>query len=86
MFLAESAEHPAVTQLARSAYDQLAQGADVDHQVLTDLVGEASGKGVLRAMHEKYSPEAYDAIIGPVLREIGRRAPIRSTRTDWRDI
>jgi hypothetical protein len=41
---------------------------------------------VLRAMHAKYSPEAYEAIIGPVLQEIGRRAPIRSTRTDWRDI
>jgi hypothetical protein len=86
MFLAESAAHPAVAEIAQSAYDRLVQGEGVDYQVLSDLIGEASGKGVLRAMHAKYSPEAYEAIIGPVLQEIGRRAPIRSTRTDWRDI
>ena len=86
MFLAESAAHPAVAEIAQSAYDRLVQGEDVDYQVLSELIDEASGKGVLRAMHAKYSPEAYEAIIGPVLQEIGRRAPIRSTRTDWRDI
>jgi hypothetical protein len=86
MFLAESAAHPAVAEIAQSAYDRLVQGEDVGYQVLSELIGEASGKGVLRAMHAKYSPEAYEAIIGPVLQEIGRRAPIRSTRTDWRDI
>jgi hypothetical protein len=37
-------------------------------------------------MRDKYGPEAFAAITGPVLREIGRKAPIRSTRTDWRDI
>ncbi len=86
MFLAESAAHPAVAEIAQSAYDRLVQGEDVGYQVLSELIGEASGKGVLRAMHAKYSPQAYEAIIGPVLQEIGRRAPIRSTRTDWRDI
>ena len=86
MFLAESAAHPAVAEIAQSAHDRLVQGEDVGYQVLSELIGEASGKGVLRAMHAKYSPEAYEAIIGPVLQEIGRRAPIRSTRTDWRDI
>jgi hypothetical protein len=86
MFLSESAAYPAVAEIAQSAYDRLIQGEEVDCQVLSDLVGEASGKGVLRAMHAKYSPEAYEAIIMPVLQEIGRRAPIRSTRTDWRDI
>jgi hypothetical protein len=86
MFLAESAAHPAVAEIAQSAYDRLVQGEDVDYQVLSELIGEASGKGVLRIMHAKYSPEAYEAIIGPILREIGRRAPIKSTRTDWLDI
>ena len=86
MFLSESAAYPAVAEIAQSAYDRLIQGEEVDCQVLSDLVGEASGKGVLRAMHAKYSPEAYEAIIMPVLQEIGRQAPIRSTRTDWRDI
>jgi hypothetical protein len=86
MFLAESAAYPEVAEIAQSAYDRLVEGEDVDYQVLSDLIGEASGKGVLRAIHAKYSPQAYEAIIQPVLQEIGRRAPIRSTRTDWREI
>jgi hypothetical protein len=80
MFLVESAGHPAVAEIAQSAYDRLAEGADIDHRVLSDLVEEASGKGVLRAMRQKYGPVAFEAIIGPVLQEVGRRAPIRSTR------
>jgi hypothetical protein len=79
----ESAAHPAVSEIARSAYDRLVAGEDIDYRVLNDLVDEASGKGVLRAMHQKYGPAAFDAIVMPVLREIGRRAPIRSTRTTW---
>ena len=80
MFLSESADHPAVASLAQSAYDRLAAGEEVDYRLLNDLIGEASGKGVLRAMNSKYSPTAYEAIISPVLDEIGRRAPIRSSR------
>ncbi|MBO0802179.1 MAG: hypothetical protein J2P25_03775 [Nocardiopsaceae bacterium] len=78
MFLSESAEYPAVSSIAQSAYDRLAAGEDVDYEVLDELVGEASAKGVLQAMGQKYSPTAYEAIIAPVLREIGRRKPIRS--------
>ena len=75
-------------QRRRFTADQPLTGgpARTDYQVLSELIGEASGKGVLRIMHAKYSPEAYEAIIGPILREIGRRAPIKSTRTDWLDI
>jgi hypothetical protein len=80
MFLSESADHPAVASLAQSAYDRLAAGEEVDYRLLDDLIGEASGKGVLRAMHRKYSPVAYEAIISPVLDEIGRRKPVRSPR------
>jgi hypothetical protein len=35
---------------------------------------------VLRALHAKYGPVAHEAIIGPVLTEIGRQKPIRSGR------
>jgi hypothetical protein len=80
MLLSESADHPAVASLAQSAYDRLAAGEEVDYRLLDDLIGEASGKGVLRAMHRKYNPVAYEAIIAPVLDEIGRRKPIRSDR------
>lgn len=76
--LSESADHPAVASIARSAYERLANDEPVDYRLLNDLIGEVSGKGVLRALNAKYSPAAYDAIIMPILTEIGRQAPIRS--------
>jgi hypothetical protein len=80
MFLSESAEHPAVAAIAQSAYDQIVRGEDIDYRVLDDLIGEASGKGVLRAISAKYSPVACEAIIAPVLQEIGRRKPVPPRR------
>jgi len=80
MFLTESAAYPAVAELAQSAYDRLTEQGDIDYRVLDELVGEASGKGVLRAMRRTYGPVAFESIIGPVLQEIGRRKPIRSAR------
>jgi hypothetical protein len=80
MFLSESAAHPAVASVAQSAYDRLVEGEEIDYRVLDELIGEASGKGVLRDLHRKYSPEAYEAMIGPILQEIGRSKPILSRR------
>lgn len=80
MLLGESGDHPAVASLAKSAYDQLARGEEVDYRLLDELIGEASGKGVLRALHARYSPVAYEAIIAPILTEIGRRKPVRPRR------
>jgi len=76
MMLAESAAHPAVASLARSAYDQLISDGEVDYHVLSDMIGEASGKGVLRAIHRKYSVTARDAMLMPILREIDRQKPV----------
>jgi hypothetical protein len=80
MFLSESAAYPAVASIAQNAYDRLAEGEEIDYRVLDELIGEASGKGVLRELHRTYSPEAFDAMIGPILQEIGRSKPIRSQR------
>jgi hypothetical protein len=80
MLLSESDGHPAVASLAKSAYDRLARGEEVDYRLLDDLIGEASGKGVLRALHARYSPVAYEAIIMPILTEIGRRKPVPPRR------
>ncbi len=80
MFLSESAAHPAVASIAQSAYDRLAAGEETDYRVLSDLIGEASGKGVLRDLRRKYGPVAFEAMTMPILQEIGRRAPIRSRR------
>lgn len=80
MFACESAEYPAVAEIAQSAYDRLADGGDVDYRVLNELLGEASGKGVLRALRQKYSPTAFEAMIMPICKAVGARAPIRS---DW---
>ena len=38
MFLIESAAHPAVGEIAQSAYDRLVAGEDIDYRVLSDLV------------------------------------------------
>jgi hypothetical protein len=80
MFLSESAAYPAVASIARSAYDRLAEGEEIDYRVLDELIGEASGKGVLRELNRTYSPEAFEAMIGPILQEIGRTKPIQSQR------
>jgi hypothetical protein len=80
MMLHESADQPAVASLAKSVYDRLANDEPVGYQLLDELIGAASGKGVLRALHAKYSPVAYDAIISPILTELGQQKPIRSQR------
>ncbi len=80
MLRAESADHPAVASLAQTVHDRLAHAEPVDYRLLDELIGEASGKGVLRALHAKYSPVAYEAIIGPILTELGRQKPIGSQR------
>jgi hypothetical protein len=38
--------------------DQLTMDGEVDYHVLSDMVAEASGKGVLRAIQRKYSATA----------------------------
>lgn len=78
VMLSESAGHPAVSSIAQSVYERLTRGEDVGYQQLDTLIGEASGKGVLRALHAKYSPVAYDAIMMPILAEIDRQKPVPS--------
>src|SRR5258707_9609647 len=75
MFLAESGD-PHVARIAQAAYDDLSRGRDVPHTVLSELPGEASGKGVPAALRQKYSAAAYESILMQVCREIGRQAPI----------
>jgi hypothetical protein len=83
VFLIESQEWPAVATIAQSVYGLLLDGEVVDYRLLDGLIGEASGKGVLRAMKQKYDPIAFDAILAPIMDEIARTKPIRSTRPEW---
>ena len=76
MILAESADYPEVARLAQSACDALADGDEVPHWILSDMIGEASGKGVLRVLHRKYSATAYEALLMPICREIDRQRPV----------
>ena len=80
MVLSESAGQPAVASIAQSVYDRLAEGQAVDYRLLDELIGEASGKGVLRAINRKYGPGARDAIFGPILHEIDRQKPVPPRR------
>jgi hypothetical protein len=83
VFLIESQEWPAVATIAQSVYGLLLDGEVVDYRLLDGLIGEASGKGVLRAMKQKYDPIAFDAILAPIMDEIARTKPIRFTRPEW---
>ncbi len=80
MILTESRAHPSVERLAQAAYDELASGREVSYLILDDIINEASGKGVLRELHQKYSAAAYDAMLMPILKEIGRRKPVPPRR------
>jgi len=80
MILNESAAHSTVAKIAQAAYDQMASGQEVDYRVLDELVGEASGKGVLRAIRQKYGATAQEAIFTPILREIDREKPVPPRR------
>jgi hypothetical protein len=79
--LSESAEHPGLARLAQSAHDQLTRDGQVDYRVLSDLVGEASGKGVLRGVTRQHGADGRDAVFGPILREIDRQKPVPPRRT-----
>jgi hypothetical protein len=81
MILTESAAHPGLATLAQSVYDQLGTDGEVGYRLLSDLVGEASGKGVLRAISQKYGVTTRDAIFMPILREIDRQKPVPPRRT-----
>jgi hypothetical protein len=76
MLLSESGDQPAVASLARTAHERLVNEEPVSYQLLDELIGEASGKGVLRAVRAKYGPVAFEAIFGPILNEIGQRKPV----------
>ena len=78
--LSESADCPAVASIAQTVYHRLQNEEPVGYPLLDELIGEASGKGLLRTLHAKYSPAAYEAIIGPILTELGRQKPISSQR------
>jgi hypothetical protein len=80
MMLTESAGHPRLERLARQAFDSLADRGEVRYDLLDELISEASGSGVLRELRRRYSPVAFEALITPILDEIGRRKPIMSSR------
>lgn len=76
VMLTESAAHPGLQRAAQAVYDELTEGREVPYQALDEIIGEASGKGVLRAMRAKYGPVAFDSVLMPILTEIGHRKPI----------
>jgi hypothetical protein len=80
MILTESGAHPSLERLARTVYYELASGREVSYLILGDIINEASGKGVLRELHQKYSAVAYDAMLMPILEEIGRHKPVSPRR------
>jgi hypothetical protein len=80
MILTESGTHPGLARIAQSAYDEPASGREVPYPILSDMLEEASGKGVLRALQQRYSAAAYDAMLMPICEEIGRQKPVPARR------
>lgn len=78
--LGEAAGYPGIAAMTQSAYDELAAGNEVPHAIFSDVLGKASEKGVLRAMHRKYSGTAFAAIIMPICREVDRQKPVPPRR------
>ncbi len=78
--LHEAAAYPELASLTQNAYDELVAGSEVPYTVLSDIIGKASEKGVLRAMHREYSATAYDAILMPILAEVDRQKPVPPRR------
>jgi hypothetical protein len=76
MVLTESAAHPDLLRLARSAYDDLSLGRPVHYTVLTDLLYEASGKAVFDEIKRTYGERAFDDMVLVLGREIDRQAPV----------
>jgi hypothetical protein len=76
MILTESAPHPDLLRMARSAYDELAAGREVHHTVLSALLWEASGKAVFRLIRRKYGESAFNDMVVVLGREIDRQAPV----------
>jgi hypothetical protein len=87
MILAESAANPNLAKTAQSAYESLSDGREVPYGVLSDMLGEASGKGIIRALRQKYGATAFEAMLFPLLREIDRQKPVPPRRhsAPWAD-
>jgi hypothetical protein len=76
----EATAYPELAALTQSAYDELVAGNEVPYTVLDDIIGKASEKGVLRAMHRKYSATAFDAILMPICSGVDRQKPVPPRR------
>jgi len=66
MITVESAAYPDLHTRVQATYDEMVRGQQVPHEVLSEILGEASGKGVLRAIQQKYSATAHEAMMMPL--------------------
>jgi hypothetical protein len=76
MILTESAAHPDLLRLARTAYDELSADRMVHHTTLTALLYEASGKALFGPIKQKYGESAFNDMVVVMGREIDRQAPV----------
>ncbi|HEX6471100.1 MAG TPA: hypothetical protein VF069_18520 [Streptosporangiaceae bacterium] len=76
MILTESAAHPDLLRVARSAYDDYAAGRTVHYTVLREMLYEASGKAVFGPIKRTYGEAAFEQMVLVLGREIDRQAPV----------
>jgi hypothetical protein len=82
-----SPRHLSHSGAVQGGWFQRLQAFEVPYRVLSDLLGEASGKGILRALRQKYSATAFEAMLFPLLREVDRQKPVPPRRhsAPWGD-
>jgi hypothetical protein len=80
MILTESASHPGLLRMARSASDDYAAGREVHYTVLREMLYEASGKAVFGPIKRTYGERAFDEMVLVLGREIDRQAPVPARR------
>ncbi|MEV5705713.1 hypothetical protein [Actinoallomurus sp. NPDC052274] len=76
MVLAESAPHSDLMDVARAVHDDFSAGREVPHFALTGMLAEASRKGVLSRLKQRYGDGAINDMVFVLAREADRQRTI----------
>ncbi|WP_433179195.1 hypothetical protein [Actinoallomurus sp. CA-150999] len=84
MVLSESAPYQELRSVAQAAYDDFSTGREVPYIALTGMLTEASRKGVLGKLKQRYGYDTFCDMVFVLARETDRqrtiagKAPVRS--------
>lgn len=76
MVLSESAPHAELRSVAQAAYDDFSAGREVPYIALKGMLVEASRKGVLGRLKQRYGYDAFNDMVLVLGREADRQRTI----------